>query len=164
MDGAVAAGPPAATAPAAMRALFPAGLACLVEAVELAEARARAAAKPVPVPAPAARAPARTFVCPEPACRRVFSKRWNLQTHSRIHDGTRPFECALCAKSFMWKSSLKSHARMHAKLAANGPIAPLVKRNGKRARPTRARAAAKARVVRPATSVVPAAAEDGGQS
>lgn len=58
------------------------------------------------------------FMCPHPGCGRVFSKRYNQQAHMRIHDGTRPFLCALCGKRFMWKSSLKSHAKMHAKSQA----------------------------------------------
>lgn len=45
----------------------------------------------------------------------------------RLHDGTRPFACDLCGKDFMWKSSLKSHAKMHAKLlAAETHYAPIV--------------------------------------
>lgn len=58
------------------------------------------------------------FMCPHPGCKRMFSKRYNQQAHMRLHDGTRPFNCALCGKTFMWKSSLKSHAKMHAKLSA----------------------------------------------
>lgn len=89
------------------------GLDRLVQAVEAAEAAsAAAAARQAPRHVPGG------FMCPHPACHRVFSKRYNQQAHMRLHDGTRPFSCQLCGKAFMWKSSLKSHAKMHAKLSA----------------------------------------------
>lgn len=83
------------------------GLDRLVEAVEATERAARLRASALRT--------ADGFLCPHPGCGRVFSKRYNQQAHMRIHDGTRPFGCELCGKRFMWKSSLKSHAKMHAK-------------------------------------------------
>lgn len=79
------------------------GLDRLCEAVEATEAAARRQ---------------EGFMCPHPGCARVFSKRYNQQAHMRLHDGTRPFSCPRCKKDFMWKSSLKSHAKMHDKMDA----------------------------------------------
>lgn len=127
---------------------FVSGLDRLVEAVEAAEAAAAAKTSPRQVPG--------GFECPHPDCRRVFSKRYNQQAHMRLHDGTRPFSCHLCGKSFRWKSSLKSHAKMHAKISAaeigppaqrsaasaSAPATPLIvagvaKRSSKSASPAR---------------------------
>eukprot|EP00177_Eucheuma_denticulatum_P006252 GFKZ01011397.1.p1 GENE.GFKZ01011397.1~~GFKZ01011397.1.p1 ORF type:complete len:139 (-),score=19.83 GFKZ01011397.1:32-448(-) len=97
------------------------GLDRLVEAVEAMEASA----------ARLAQASREGFVCPHPGCERVFSKRYNQQAHMRIHDGTRPFDCNLCGRSFMWKSSLKSHAKMHAKLAAEKALPVAERKKGR---------------------------------
>lgn len=86
------------------------GLDRLVEAVEASEAAARQRDG---------------FMCPHPGCARLFSKRYNQQAHMRLHDGTRPFECPRCAKDFMWKSSLKSHAKMHDKMDAAATASPV---------------------------------------
>lgn len=67
--------------------------------------------------------PAAGFACP--SCGRVFSKRYNAQVHMRKHTQTRPFSCTICSKSFMWKSSLKSHKEAHAKQLS--PTAVIVK-------------------------------------
>lgn len=95
------------------------GLDRLVEAVEATEAASRAEARARPVSRASTTPPSQGFMCPHPGCARLFSKRYNQQAHMRIHDGTRPFLCTLCGKDFMWKSSLKSHGKMHAKLSAN---------------------------------------------
>ncbi len=133
--------------------MYVSGLDRLVEAVEVAErasaartaqASTRSAAAPQDVSKQRA-----GFVCPVAACRKIFSKKYNQITHMRLHDGTRPFACSLCAKTFMWKSSLKSHARFHAKLAASaaavgasgGPVTPLAKKP-RRVAPKRKLAAA----------------------
>ncbi|CDF33277.1 unnamed protein product [Chondrus crispus] len=81
------------------------GLDRLCEAVEAAEAAESARRQ-------------EGFMCPNPGCARIFSKRYNQQAHMRLHDGTRPFSCPRCNKDFMWKSSLKSHAKMHNKMDA----------------------------------------------
>lgn len=122
-----------------MHGLHVSGLDTLVKAMEAAEANATlnnngdtrdespGTVQVVKRPSPGA-ARAKGFVCPVAACARVFSKRYNQQAHMRLHDGTRPFSCSLCTKTFMWKSSLKSHARMHAKLALSGPVPVLAKK------------------------------------
>lgn len=96
------------------------GLDRLVEAVEATEAAAAARRLPRQVDG--------GFECPHPGCARVFSKRYNQQAHMRLHDGTRPFNCGLCGKAFMWKSSLKSHAKMHAKMLSGGGKGGVTKR------------------------------------
>lgn len=57
------------------------------------------------------------FVCDHPGCGRAFAKKWNLQAHSRLHTGKKPFECCHgCGERLMWISSLKSHERRKCRL------------------------------------------------
>lgn len=74
------------------------------------------------------------FACP--SCGRVFSKRYNAQVHMRKHTQIRPFACSICSKSFMWKSSLKSHKESHAKQLS--PAAVIFKSSAPLAAPLQA--------------------------
>lgn len=145
--------------------MYVSGLQRLVEAVEVTERAAAAASTAAPTAASTGEPATVTgFVCPVVACGRIFSKKFNRQAHMRLHDGSRPFACNLCNKTFMWKSSLKSHARMHAKLAAGGGRAGVVKKP-RRVAASRTISAAPAAVVSAAArttkmvSPVPQAAE-----
>lgn len=46
-------------------------------------------------------------------CEKAFAKPSQLERHSRIHTGERPFQCTLCEKAFNQKSALKVHMKRH---------------------------------------------------
>jgi hypothetical protein len=52
---------------------------------------------------------------PCPSCGRIFAKKWNALVHNRVHSKERPFACTEpgCHRTYMWRSSLKSHVRSH---------------------------------------------------
>lgn len=60
------------------------------------------------------RAP-RRFRCPHAGCDRTFSKKYNMDSHFRVHSGEKPFSCEFegCDRVFRWRSSLSSHRRSH---------------------------------------------------
>ncbi|XP_077335059.1 uncharacterized protein LOC143979427 [Lithobates pipiens] len=46
-------------------------------------------------------------------CGKVFSNKWTLVKHMKIHSGERPFSCDECDKTYKCKSHLTSHMRTH---------------------------------------------------
>ncbi|KAI8588259.1 hypothetical protein BDZ88DRAFT_397549 [Geranomyces variabilis] len=54
---------------------------------------------------------AKLYRCPSPTCAKMFTRRYNLQSHMRCHSGERPFICKYCQASFSRKHDLRRHAR-----------------------------------------------------
>ena len=51
-------------------------------------------------------------------CGKTFDRSDNLNTHSSIHTGEKPFECTRCYKTCSDKSALNRHLKAHNKRAA----------------------------------------------
>lgn len=73
---------------------------------------------------PLAKRPAKRHTCL--VCNKQFKRAHNLKIHGRMHTNELPFACpeAGCGKAFKWKSSIVSHAKWHAKLAAQTQAHP----------------------------------------
>lgn len=52
------------------------------------------------------------FTCQ--CCYKTFTSRSNLERHSRLHTGHRPYICHICSKAFSRKDHLSNHATKHA--------------------------------------------------
>jgi hypothetical protein len=46
-------------------------------------------------------------------CKKRFTNRNHLDTHTRVHTGERTFSCEICKKQFTRRSGLKTHIRLH---------------------------------------------------
>eukprot|EP00057_Strongylocentrotus_purpuratus_P035026 XP_797466.3 PREDICTED: uncharacterized protein LOC592869 isoform X1 [Strongylocentrotus purpuratus] len=46
-------------------------------------------------------------------CGKIFKSWQQLQRHSLIHSGLKPYSCSMCDRSFIQKNSLKIHMRQH---------------------------------------------------
>ena len=46
-------------------------------------------------------------------CDRVFSGKYHLELHMRLHNNEKPFQCEVCKKSFAQSRSLKEHMLTH---------------------------------------------------
>lgn len=75
--------------------------------------------------------PAKFFLCSYPKCGKLFSKKWNLQAHERLHTGSTPFVCRLgCGQQYMWMSSRKGHELNKCRFSKkNGAIQHPLKEN-----------------------------------
>ena len=47
-------------------------------------------------------------------CYKTFTSRSNLERHSRLHTGHKPYVCSICGKAFSRKDHLSNHATKHA--------------------------------------------------
>ena len=52
------------------------------------------------------------FTCQH--CHKTFTSRSNLERHSRLHTGFKPYVCAICGKAFSRKDHLSNHSAKHA--------------------------------------------------
>lgn len=48
-----------------------------------------------------------------PVCEKVFSSKWNRDSHLRVHSGEKPFVCGMCQKGFGNRSCLTRHEKVH---------------------------------------------------
>ena len=46
-------------------------------------------------------------------CNRTFLCKSHLDDHARLHTGEKPFACEICGKLFAQKSNMKSHMYVH---------------------------------------------------
>jgi hypothetical protein len=53
----------------------------------------------------------RELRCSCDVCKRIFSCRFNLDNHTRVHTGERPFSCNLCNKKFTQICNLKTNLK-----------------------------------------------------
>ena len=75
---------------------------------------------PSPKPKTPSPPPTRYFICPNPACSKVFNRKYNLNTHIKIHssDRSRPYHCHYCTASFIRFNDLTRHSTSHSKKKA----------------------------------------------
>ncbi|CAH2005685.1 unnamed protein product [Acanthoscelides obtectus] len=53
------------------------------------------------------------YRCSYPHCKYTTSKKSQLATHAKTHNGVRPHSCSVCGRGFMEKSHLVRHERIH---------------------------------------------------
>ncbi|KAI6653374.1 Early growth response protein 1 [Oopsacas minuta] len=53
------------------------------------------------------------YVCPYDGCEKRFSRSDELNRHTRIHTGYKPFVCTICMRSFSRSDHLTTHIRTH---------------------------------------------------
>ncbi|KAI9319534.1 hypothetical protein DFJ73DRAFT_967344 [Zopfochytrium polystomum] len=51
------------------------------------------------------------LVCSYPACGKTFSRKFNLQSHEKVHSDAKPFRCPVCSIHFRRKHDLQRHMR-----------------------------------------------------
>ncbi|SAL99292.1 hypothetical protein [Absidia glauca] len=55
----------------------------------------------------------KSFYCEHEGCNRVFSRKYNLISHSATHSTERKYACSDCTKAFVRRHDLKRHSRTH---------------------------------------------------
>jgi len=53
------------------------------------------------------------MICPHAGCHQMFTTRFSLKRHFKIHTGEKPWSCTVCRRVFAEKSTLMRHNRTH---------------------------------------------------
>ncbi|KAI8886254.1 hypothetical protein K501DRAFT_124127, partial [Backusella circina FSU 941] len=65
-------------------------------------------------------------------CQRHFSRRHDLERHTRVHTGIKPYKCPACNKCFARSDARRRHWKSEVQCNINHVVAALLKRKGRR--------------------------------
>jgi uncharacterized Zn-finger protein len=65
-------------------------------------------------------------------CQRTFSRRHDLERHTRVHTGIKPYKCPACNKCFARSDARRRHWKSEVQCNSNHIVISLLKRNHRR--------------------------------